>query len=232
MPDNCQAAYTFMKIASFLAIVVCLGVLDSYPASAQDADKIITSLNWVNVPVDQVLDFYKKSTKSELHIGRDVSQTTHGITLQFRGSPEALTPLIEQALLKQAGIVITHLDDKRASVTYNNQLELQPSGQSQSQFIILTSQDVKTNTVHLITTSDTPVQNVMFKYAGKTSAEIKTIIDSHPRAKIMWDDVVMAETVEGGCGGYVDKHTNYVGLVLIFSKYDQAKLAEKTLRGD
>jgi hypothetical protein len=28
--------------------------------------------------------------------------------------------------LKQAGIVITRLDGKRASVTYNDQLELQP----------------------------------------------------------------------------------------------------------
>jgi len=105
-------------------------------------------------------------------------------------------------------------------------------GQSQPQFIILTSHDVVTNSVHLITTPDTPVQNVLFRYVGKTSAEIKTIANSHPRAKIMRDGVVVAETVDGGCGGYVDKHTNYIGLTLIFSKYDEAKVAEKALRGE
>ena len=93
-------------------------------------------------------------------------------------------------------------------------------GQSQLQYIILTSHDVDTNSVHLITQPTTPVQNVMFRYAGKTSAEIKAIIDSHPRAKIMRDGVVVAETVDGGCGGYVYKHTNYIGLTFIFSKYD------------
>jgi hypothetical protein len=105
-------------------------------------------------------------------------------------------------------------------------------GQSQPQFIILASQDVNTNSVHLITSPDTPVQNVTFRYVGKSSEEIKAILDSHPRAKIMRDGVVVAETIDGGCGGYVDGHTNYVGLVLVFSKYDQAKLAEKALRGD
>jgi hypothetical protein len=49
----------------------------------------------------------------------------HGILLCFSGSTEAAQPLMEQALLKQAGIVITRLDEKRASVTYNDHLELQ-----------------------------------------------------------------------------------------------------------
>ena len=103
-------------------------------------------------------------------------------------------------------------------------------GQSQPRFIVLTSHDVDTNSVHLITQPSTPVQNVVFRYVGKTSEEIRAIRDSHPRAKIMRDGVVVAETVDGGCGGYVDKHTNFVGLVLIFHKYDQAKAAEKALR--
>jgi hypothetical protein len=48
----------------------------------------------------------------------------------------------------------------------------------------------------------------------------------------MRDGAVVAETVGGGCGGWVDKRTNYVGLVLIFTNYDQAKAAEKALRGE
>jgi hypothetical protein len=41
-------------------------------------------------------------------------------------SREVVQQMIKQALLKQAGIVITRLDDKRVSVTYNDKLELQP----------------------------------------------------------------------------------------------------------
>jgi hypothetical protein len=105
-------------------------------------------------------------------------------------------------------------------------------GQSQRPIIILTSHDVDTNSVRLITQATTLVQNVVFRYAGKTSAEIKSIRDSHPRAKIMREGVVVAETVDGGCAGYCDKHTNYIGLILIFSKYDEGKAAEKALRGE
>jgi hypothetical protein len=104
-------------------------------------------------------------------------------------------------------------------------------GQSQRPVIILTSHDVDTNSVRLITPPTTSDQNVVFRYVGKTSTEIKAIHDSHPRFKIMQDGVVVAETY-GGCGGWVDKQTNYVGLVLIFSKYDEGKAAEKALRGE
>jgi hypothetical protein len=39
---------------------------------------------------------------------------------------EATRLLLEQALLKQAGVVLTRLDDHRVSVTYNDHLKLQP----------------------------------------------------------------------------------------------------------
>ena len=105
-------------------------------------------------------------------------------------------------------------------------------GQSQRPIIILTTHDVDTNSVRLITQPTASVQNVVFRYADKTSAEIEAIRDSHPRAKIIRDGIVVAETVDGGCAGYCDKHTNYIGLVLIFSKYDEGKAAEKALRGE
>ena len=76
------------------------------------------------------------------------------------------------------------------------------------------------------------MQNLTFRFIGKTSAEIKAIADKHPSARIMRNDgVILAETVAGGCNGYVDG-TNYIGLVLIFTNYDQAKIAAQTLRGD
>jgi len=107
-------------------MLVCFGVLACQPSFAQDTNKITTSINFVNVQPNEVLDIYKATTKQELVIASDVRLANHHITLHFSGSAEELARLIEQALLKQAGIVITRLDDKRASVTYNDQLELQP----------------------------------------------------------------------------------------------------------
>lgn len=115
-----------MKITSLFAIAIGLCLLIGFPASSQNTNNITTRINFVHVPVDRVLDMYKQSSKSELIIASDVRQATHSITLHAVGvSPETLQQMIEQALLKQAGIVITHLDDKRISVTYNDQLKLE-----------------------------------------------------------------------------------------------------------
>ena len=116
-----------MKIKSFIGILVCFSFLAGYPASGQDTNKITTSINFVNVPVDKVLEVYKASAKSQLIIASDVRRANHSITLHAGGvSREVLQQMIEQALLKQAGIVITRLDDKRVSITYNDKLELEP----------------------------------------------------------------------------------------------------------
>ena len=113
-----------MKIP-IIILIVCLGVLTGQLSFAQ-VTNVTANINFVNVQPNEVLDIYKAATKQELVIASDVRRATHGITLQFSGSPEAVPVLIEQALLKQTGIVITRLDDKRASVTYNDKLELQP----------------------------------------------------------------------------------------------------------
>jgi hypothetical protein len=105
-------------------------------------------------------------------------------------------------------------------------------GQSQLPPIVLTSKDVDKNSVRVITSPTNPKQNLVFHYIDKSSAEIQAIARIHPRGQVMKDGVVVAETVAGGCGGYLNGTTNYVGLVLIFSNYEQAKLAEKALRGD
>jgi hypothetical protein len=119
--------YTVMKITPFLAIIVCLSILAGNSASSQDTNKITGTIDFVNVPVDRVLDVYKHYAKSQLVIANDVRLAAHNITLHATGvSPEVVRQMIEQALLKQAGIVITRLDDGRVSVTYNDQLELEP----------------------------------------------------------------------------------------------------------
>ena len=106
-------------------------------------------------------------------------------------------------------------------------------GQSQPKNITLTLHDVDPNSVRLITQPTNLVQGVAFRYVGKTPAQIKAIHDSQPHFKIVRDGVVVAETLgPASCGGCIDKHTNYVGLVLSFGKYDEAKAAVSALRGD
>jgi hypothetical protein len=115
-----------MKNIPFIAMLICLGALAFCQARAQDAGKITTSINFINVSVDKVLDTYKASAKAELIVASNV-RYVHGITLLATAvTPEEAQHLIEQALLKQGGIVITRLDEKRVSVTYNDQLKLQP----------------------------------------------------------------------------------------------------------
>jgi hypothetical protein len=84
------------------------------------------NLNYGKWPVSKVLAIYKAITKTELIVASNV-QDIHGIDLGMKEplpSDEAAR-VIEQALLNQAGIVITHLGGKKASVTYNDKLELQ-----------------------------------------------------------------------------------------------------------
>jgi len=101
-------------------------------------------------------------------------------------------------------------------------------GQALPDFITITPQEVKKQTVWLVNPTNAPDQLVAFAFDGKTSSEIKAMVASHLRAKIIQDGAVVAESV-GDCKGLFDKNTNYVGLVLTFSNYAQAKLAEKTL---
>jgi hypothetical protein len=105
-------------------------------------------------------------------------------------------------------------------------------GQSQLPTIVLTSKDVYTNSVRVITQPSTPCQNLVFLYSGKTSAEIEAIVKARPFVQVVKDGTIIVET-DAPCAGYTAYgHTNYIGLVLIFNKYDQVKLAERTLHGD
>ena len=105
-------------------------------------------------------------------------------------------------------------------------------GQGQLQSIVLTSRDVDTNSVRLISRTTESNQNVVFRYLGKSSAEIKAIRDNHPTVRIVRNGAIVAETDPGACSGYVEHETNYVGLVLGFSQYDKAMAAAKALRGN
>jgi hypothetical protein len=144
-------------------------------------------------------------------------------------------------LLAWQGIKIANVDEKtdKALITDKNILLANSNrdGQDKSLPILLTSKDVDTNSVRVTTSPASDHQNLVFKFGHKNSAEIKAIAKRRPRgqAKVMKNGVVIAETPEGGFGGHVqivDGQTNFIGLTLTFSNYDQAKLAEKALRGD
>ena len=109
-----------MKISIIVAALICLCLLTGTPASGQSTNKITTGINFVNAPLDKVLEIYAAMTKKELVIADDVRGAKTGITLQFNGPREEAPGLIEQAVLKQAGVVITRLDDKRVSVTHKD----------------------------------------------------------------------------------------------------------------
>ncbi len=106
-------------------------------------------------------------------------------------------------------------------------------GQHQAADIVLTSKDVDPKSVRIITQPEQRIQNVVAHCVGKTSAEIKTICDN-PKARvlIMKDGVILAETKAGRCAAITQNGTNYIGLVLLFDKYEQATVAEKCLRGN
>ena len=115
-----------MKIVSFIFIAAFLSILPLSPVQAQDTNNVNGTIGFINVPVSDVLDVYKALTKQELVISSDVHRATHGIILHTEiVSVEKSRRLIEETLLKQAGVVLTHLDNNRVSVTYNDRLELQ-----------------------------------------------------------------------------------------------------------
>jgi type II secretory pathway component GspD/PulD (secretin) len=83
------------------------------------------TINFTNVDVLQVLQLYKDVTGLNLVSDSRVRTVRHQITLQAKAiAKEEMAKLLEKALLEQAAIVITPLDGKRASVTYNDALPI------------------------------------------------------------------------------------------------------------
>ena len=78
-----------------------------------------------NVEVLKVLDIYKALAGLELVTDSRVATVRHPITLITATiAKDKAVKLMEKALVEQAGVVITRLDDKRTSVTYNDALPI------------------------------------------------------------------------------------------------------------
>jgi type II secretory pathway component GspD/PulD (secretin) len=117
-----------MKKISLLVLVFSFV---SFAALSADEPESF-SYNFKNVPLNQVLDMFKNLSGRELLISSDVGRIQADITLSEQNITKAdAVKRFEKVLLEQARIVVTVLDDKRISVTFNDALPVTPLNPSQ-----------------------------------------------------------------------------------------------------
>jgi type II secretory pathway component GspD/PulD (secretin) len=107
---------TLILLASLL-VSLCPSFADDIPSGM---------MNLENVSASEVVTLYKQMSGLELVVDSRAKRVTSPVTFKTTKpltKAEALK-LIQSALLKQAGIVITPLDDKQASVTFNDALPI------------------------------------------------------------------------------------------------------------
>ena len=97
-----------------------------YSSFADDTKPVSGIIDLQQLPVSEVLPLYEKMSGLEFVIDSRVKTVSSPITLRIVGlrTKEEVMKLMREALVKQAGIVITQLDDKRESVTFNDALPI------------------------------------------------------------------------------------------------------------
>jgi TPR repeat protein len=84
------------------------------------------TLKLLNTPVSEALQMYKTLAKEagiQVVAASQVDRLAGGtITAEFSGSTEAAMKRIGQVLLEQAAVIVTPLDGKRVSLTFNDRL--------------------------------------------------------------------------------------------------------------
>lgn len=109
-----------------LALALGLNLALIHSARAEDnhaAAVVLGTIHFQNARPEQALSVYQKLTQLKLVMASNVHLAKHGIYLDTPSVSKAeAQQALEQALLKQAGVIITPLDDGTASVTYNDQL--------------------------------------------------------------------------------------------------------------
>src|ERR1017187_10144294 len=87
-----------------------------YSSSADDTKPVSSIMDFESAQPSLVLSIYEKLSGLEFVIDSHVKTVSSQITLRIVGPPlpkDELLKRMREALLKQAGIVITRLDDKR-----------------------------------------------------------------------------------------------------------------------
>jgi hypothetical protein len=116
-----------MKTCTTVAIVLVLGVLAGPRTYSDVPDKLPPGMiHFRGAAVPQVLAVYKTLVKMELITDSRVQKLRTPITMKNEDpvSEGQAATLIEVALLDQAGVVLTHLDGRKVSVTYNDALPI------------------------------------------------------------------------------------------------------------
>lgn len=116
----------FLKLVLIIGSVVMLGT-----SIANESEEEFDIIRFLNVPVPTVLTTYKNLSGQELVIDSRAKASKSQITLRIPADPnvppltqEETLERIRKALIQQAGIVVTPLDPKRASVTFNDALPI------------------------------------------------------------------------------------------------------------
>jgi hypothetical protein len=108
------------------SIAIALGAfLMGFASFAAEPTNPSGTIEFPSLGVIPALKVYKDLTGAELITDSRVNTVPHHITLLARDIPkDKAVKLLEKALLEQAGIVTTRLDDRRISVTYNDALPI------------------------------------------------------------------------------------------------------------
>jgi membrane protein implicated in regulation of membrane protease activity len=117
-----------MKTLFFaFVVVITLSVLQAIAADAVTNVPSGGTLEITEASVNVLLDVYTHVSGLELVAASNISQMGSKVVVlpDSHGGGNLLRE-IEKALLDQRGILITRLDDKRASVTYNDALKVTP----------------------------------------------------------------------------------------------------------
>jgi len=104
----------------FLPLLILFNCFVIPVAFAQGTLRIVTA------KVEQVLPIYKELSGFELVVDSRVKSVRSLVSVESAKtlSKENTVKLIKKSLLEQAGVVITPLDEKKVSVTYNDALPI------------------------------------------------------------------------------------------------------------
>jgi len=104
-------------------VLILAAILVSFYSLSAEENK--AKIDFAGVAPQQALAVYANLSGLELITDSHVQVLRSKIVLHnSRLSKNEMMASLEKALIEQAGVVITHLDVKRASVTYNDALPL------------------------------------------------------------------------------------------------------------
>ena len=96
---------------------------------AEDTKPVNGVIYFNNVPPSEILTIYAKLTGLELVTDSRAKAYHYSVSYRSIGPVKSKAEVVqdlEKALREQAGIVITKLDDKQVSVTFNDALPITP----------------------------------------------------------------------------------------------------------